>query len=62
MTNEIITAISSVGFPIAACIALFKLYRETITNFNKSIDKNTDALEDLQETLNILMEKDAKKK
>lgn len=62
MTNEIITAISSVGFPIAACIALFKLYRETITNFNKSIDKNTDALEDLQETLNILMEKEAKKK
>lgn len=62
MTNEIITAISSVGFPIAACIALFKLYRETITNFNKSIDKNTDALEDLQETLNILMEKEVKKK
>lgn len=62
MNNEIISAISSVGFPIAACIALFKLYRETITNFNKSIDKNTDALEDLQETLNILMEKEAKKK
>lgn len=62
MTNEIITAISSVGFPIAACIALFKLYRETITNFNKSIDKNTDALDNLQGALNKLIEKEEKKK
>ena len=51
--NDIIQMISTVGFPIVACIVLFKLYNNTITSFKESIDNNTKAIEALKEIINI---------
>ena len=46
--------INVVGFPVAVCIALFyviremsKNHKETILEFKTSVDKNTDALNQL---------------
>lgn len=48
---SIVEIINTIGFPIAACIALFwnnrdqsKHYREIIKEFKVSIDSNTDAV------------------
>jgi hypothetical protein len=51
--NDIVQMVSSVGFPIVACIVLFKLYNNTITSFKESIDNNTKAIEALKEIINI---------
>lgn len=39
MINEIVTAISTVGFPIAACIGLFYLYDKTIKELTVVLNK-----------------------
>ena len=51
MSNEIITAISTVGFPIFACCAmglgLYKfvlMHREEVGELRETIEKNTEAL------------------
>ena len=49
--NDIINAISTVGFPIVCTIVLFGLYNKTITSFKDSIDKNTEALKMLEEII-----------
>ena len=49
--NDIINAISTVGFPIVCTIVLFSLYNKTITSFKDSIDKNTEALKMLEEII-----------
>ena len=49
--NDIINAISTVGFPIVCTIVLFGLYNNTITSFMDSIDKNTEALKMLEEII-----------
>lgn len=41
MENDIINAISMVGFPIVACCALFYLLREIITKITTSLDKQS---------------------
>lgn len=46
--NDIINAISNLGFPIVCTIVLFSLYNKTITSFKDSIDKNTEALTKLE--------------
>lgn len=46
--NDIINAISNMGFPIVCTIVLFSLYNKTITSFKDSIDKNTEALTKLE--------------
>lgn len=46
--NDIINAISNIGFPIVCTIVLFSLYNKTITSFKDSIDKNTEALTKLE--------------
>ena len=37
--NSIVTAISTVGFPIAACGGLFYLYDKTIKELTNSLNK-----------------------
>lgn len=37
--NVVLTAISSVGFPIAACAGLFYLYDKTIKELTNSLNK-----------------------
>ena len=49
--NDIINAISNIGFPIVCTIVLFSLYNKTITSFKGSIDKNTEALKMLEEII-----------
>jgi hypothetical protein len=49
--NDIINAISNIGFPIVCTIVLFSLYNKTITSFKDSIDKNTEALKMLEEII-----------
>lgn len=49
--NDIINAISNIGFPIVCTIVLFSLYNKTITSFKDSIDKNTEALKALEEII-----------
>lgn len=68
MNNEIITAISSLGFPIVACIALGWFCKYMIDNNNKNIEKmfsmydksneeNRDAIKNMTEAVNKLVEK-----
>lgn len=49
--NDIISAISNIGFPIVCTIVLFSLYNKTITDFKDSIDKNTEALTKLEQII-----------
>lgn len=48
---EIITAISSVGFPIIACIALYALITKELKQVTNAIQNNTQALTALLEHL-----------
>lgn len=47
MTQEILTAISSVGFPIVACAYLAWFQNNTMEKFRDTISKNTTILEKL---------------
>ncbi len=56
--NEIMTLISTVGFPIVACGALFwnmqkenKAHREQIDKFSESFDSNTEVMGKLLERM-----------
>lgn len=68
MNNEIVTVISSLGFPIVACIALGWFCKYMIDNNNKNIEKmftmydksneeNRDAINNMTEAVNKLVEK-----
>lgn len=61
--QEVLTAISTVGFPIAACIALFwfnykqtELHREETQKLSETINNNTIALTKLSEKIQHLEE------
>lgn len=47
MYQEIVTLISSVGFPIVACVFMYKQNTSTL-------DKMTDTINELKETINEL--------
>ena len=56
--SDIITAVSAVGFPIVACLLMMWAYYNTLTqmqliieNLKGTIDRNTDALNDIQTML-----------
>lgn len=56
--DNIITAIASVGFPIVACLLMGYAYYKTITNIQLTIEslkgiieRNTDALNEIQNIL-----------
>lgn len=48
--NGVIQMINAVGFPIAACVALFYLC-------NTTIKSNTEALQDVSKTLALILAK-----
>lgn len=61
--QEVLTAISTVGFPIAACIALFwfnykqtEFHREETQKLSETINNNTVALTKLSEKIQHLEE------
>lgn len=49
--TTITSVISSIGFPIVACIALFYLYDKTITKLTATLDKVDKTLDKLYERL-----------
>lgn len=68
MNNEIVSVISSLGFPIVACIALGWFCKYMIDNNNKNIEKmfsmydksneeNRDAIKNMTEAVNKLVDK-----
>ena len=44
--------ISSIGFPIVACIALFYLYDKTITKLTTTLEKVDETLDKICERMN----------
>ena len=49
--NEITTAISTIGFPIVACAALYYLVVKYVTKMTEAINNNTIALTKLVEKI-----------
>lgn len=56
--NDIVNVINSVGFPIAACVALYyqniqsnKMYEKMVDEFSTAVDANTKTLSELVEKL-----------
>ncbi len=50
----VLTAISSVGFPIVACCAMFYLCYKTmniLNNNNQALENNTEAIKELKEKI-----------
>ena len=54
-TNSIIQLISSVGFPIVACIVLFRMYNTTLEQFRETIQENTKMTESLKMAISTLI-------
>lgn len=59
--NQITTFVSTVGFPIVACGALFymvremsKAHKEEIDNLRKTIEENTQVLTRLESIIKML--------
>ena len=46
--QEWINIITQAGFPIAACIFLFKTNNQMLTKFQEAINNNTKAIEQLK--------------
>ena len=52
--QTVLTAISSVGFPIVACCAMFYLCYKMMTilsNNNQALENNTEAIKELKEKI-----------
>lgn len=50
-TNEIMQAISTVGFPIAACCVLFYLYDKTLREVVSTLQDVSNTLKEVSYTL-----------
>lgn len=50
--TTITSVISSIGFPIVACIALFYLYDKTITKLTATLEKVDETLDKICERMN----------
>lgn len=46
--QEWVSIITQAGFPIAACIFLFKTNNQMLTKFQEAINNNTKAIEQLK--------------
>lgn len=55
--STIVSTISSVGFPIAACIGLFYLYDKTIKDLTVTLSKIDVTLDGVAKTLQEMSDK-----
>lgn len=55
--EQILTAITNIGFPIAACIALFIDNRKTRENHANEMKQVTEALNNNTNAINLLSER-----
>lgn len=56
--NSIVSIISSVGFPIAACVGLFYLYDKTIKDLTLTLSKIDSTLDGVADAIKTMKEKD----
>ena len=52
--NTIVTLVGSLGFPIAACIALFWMINTTMTELKETVAENTKAMTELVTTVKAI--------
>ena len=52
--NTIVTLVGSLGFPIAACIALFWMINTTMKEFKETVAENTKAMTELVTTVKAI--------
>lgn len=57
--NSIMTLISGVGFPIAACIGLFYLYDRTIKDLTNTLSKIDATLDGVAKAIEEMRQHDA---
>lgn len=55
--STIVSVIGSLGFPIAACCAMFWMMNTTIKEFKDSVAENTKAMIELVTTVKTLSER-----
>ena len=58
MVNDVVSIISTVGFPIAACVAMGYVYVKEIASMKESISKLDKSIERLTEPLGCLSGED----
>ena len=56
--NSVVSIISSVGFPIAACVGLFCLYDKTIKDLTLTLSKIDTTLDGVADAIKKMSEKD----
>lgn len=61
MEAEIVQAISSVGFPIVACVAMFYFYDRTIKGLTITLTKIDATLDGIAKRLDKLEDHDSEK-
>lgn len=49
--NTITSLISSVGFPIVACVFMYKQNTTTLAEIRKTIENNTNSINELKEEI-----------
>lgn len=54
--QTVITAISTVGFPVVACVGMFYLYNKTLTEVTDAISSMTTALAELKVVIQSLQD------
>lgn len=54
MVNEILTGVSTVGFPILACIYMWKSLNKTIAFYQEALLKQTTLIESIDRRLTNL--------
>ena len=52
--NTIVTLVGSLGFPIAACIALFWMINTTMKEYKETVAENTKAMTELVTTVKAI--------
>lgn len=57
--NSIMTLISGVGFPIAACVGLFYLYDRTIKDLTNTLSKIDATLDGVAKAIEEMRQHDA---
>lgn len=56
--NSVVSIISSVGFPIAACVGLFYLYDKTIKDLTLTLSKIDSTLDGVADAIKKMSEED----
>lgn len=66
--NEIINAVSTVGFPIALCVFLVwqnskqdAYYREMLDKLRETVERNTNSITELSQIIKEMVQKDGEK-